>query len=169
MAKSNIKKNASGYGYNYTDLAEIHNYLEAQGITYYQYIDVLDGVDYIMTVPIINGEPQEPRRGCRVIEFNANMGNGKTNIFQMYGSAISYLRRYSLMMCLGLVSQDSDAEEFSRYAPKTISKASAGTLIDLVRSKGFDLRWLLDRCNVSRLGEITEEQYAEIVKEMETM
>lgn len=166
MAKTGIKKNAKGYGYNYTDLAEIHNYLEAQGITYYQYIDVLDGVDYIMTVPIINGEPQEPRRGCRVIEFSANMGNGKTNIFQMYGSAISYLRRYSLMMCLGLVSQDSDAEEFSRYAPKTISKVQAKSLLDLVKSKGMDEAWLFSRCGVSRLGEITEEQYAEIVQEM---
>lgn len=163
MAKSNIKKNAQGYGYNYTDLAEIHNYLEENGITYYQYIDVLDGVDYIMTVPIINGEPQEPRRGCRVIEFNANMGGGKQNIFQMYGSAISYLRRYSLMMCLGLASSDNDA---SCFTVQTISKVQAKSLLDLVKSKGLDEAWLFSKCGVSRLGEITEEQYAEIVQEM---
>ena len=56
MATSNIKKNASGYGYKYTDLAEIHNYLEANGMRYYQYIEPVDGVDYIMTVPIIDGK-----------------------------------------------------------------------------------------------------------------
>lgn len=163
MAKSNIKKNASGYGYNYTDLAEIHNYLEAQGITYYQYIDVLDGVDYIMTVPIINGEPQEPRKGCRVIEFNANMGGGKQNIFQMYGSALTYLRRYSLLMAFGLATTDDDA---SCFTVQTISKVQAKSLLDLVKSKGMDEAWLFSKCGVSRLGEITEEQYAEIVQEM---
>lgn len=166
MAKSNIKKNASGYGYNYTDLAEIHNYLEAQGITYYQYIDVLDGVDYIMTVPIINGEPQEPRKGCRVIEFNANMGGGKQNIFQMYGSALTYLRRYSLLMAFGLATTDDDA---SCFTVQTITEDQAKTLLDLVKSKGFNGKWLAEKYNVSRLSDITELQYAEVVKEMENL
>lgn len=169
MATSNIKKNAKGYGYNYTDLAEIHNYLEAQGITYYQYIDVLDGVDYIMTVPIINGEPQEPRKGCRVIEFNANMGGGKQNIFQMYGSALTYLRRYSLLMAFGLATTDDDAACFTTFTPKTINKAQAKSLLDLVKTKGMDEEWLFERCGVTRLGEITDVQYAEVVKEMETV
>ena len=28
MAETNLRKNKNGYGYKYTDLAEIHNYLE---------------------------------------------------------------------------------------------------------------------------------------------
>lgn len=166
MAKTGIKKNAQGYGYKYTDLAEIHNYLEAQGITYYQYIDVIDGVDYIMTVPIIDGVEQPPRRGCRVVEAKLS---GKTNPAQEQGSAVTYCRRYSLLMAMGLCTQDSDAEELTRYIPKTINKAQAKSLLDLVKSKGMDEAWLFDRCQVTRLGEITEEQYAEVVKEMETV
>lgn len=106
MAKSNLKKNAEGYGYNYTDLSEIHNYLEANNMSYYQYVEPVDGNDYIMTVPIIDGEEKAPRRGCRVI--NATL-SGKSNPAQENGSAITYARRYSLLMAFGLSTTDDDA------------------------------------------------------------
>lgn len=106
MAKTNLKKNAEGYGYNYTDLSEIHNYLEGIGATYYQYIEPIDGNDYIMTVPIIDGEEKPPRRGCRVI--NATL-SGKSNPAQENGSALTYARRYSLLMAFGLSTTDDDA------------------------------------------------------------
>ena len=60
---ANIKKNAQGYGYKYTDLAEINNALEAMGVSYYQFTETENGVDYIFTVPIIDGEERPPRRG----------------------------------------------------------------------------------------------------------
>lgn len=106
MASSNIKKNAQGYGYKYTDLAEIHNYLESQGITYYQYVEPQDGVDYIWTVPIINGEEQKPRRGCRIVEAKLS---GKENPVQAYGASLTYCRRYSLLLAMGLATTDDDA------------------------------------------------------------
>ena len=51
-----LAKKTQGYGYKYTELSEIHEWLESQGITYYQYIEPIDGSDYIYTVPIINRE-----------------------------------------------------------------------------------------------------------------
>ena len=106
MAKNNIKKNAAGYGYKYTDLAEIHNHLEENNMTYYQYIEPVDGVDYIWTVPIIDGKEQTPKRGCRIIEAKLS---GKDNPVQAYGASLTYCRRYSLLMAFGLATTDDDA------------------------------------------------------------
>ncbi len=38
--KTRITKNAQGYGYKYTDLAQIHEYLEENGMSYYQYVEI---------------------------------------------------------------------------------------------------------------------------------
>ena len=62
---STLYKNSQGYGYKYTDISEIHRWLEENGITYYQYIEPVDGNDYVFTVPIIDGKELAPRRGCR--------------------------------------------------------------------------------------------------------
>ena len=36
-----ITKNANGFGYKYTDISEIHNWLEENGITYRQEVEVM--------------------------------------------------------------------------------------------------------------------------------
>ena len=112
MAKTTISKNSQGYGYKYTDLAEIHKYLESNGLSYYQYIESLDGNDYIYTVPITaDGKELPARRGCRIV--NAIL-NGKSNPAQERGSAITYARRYSLLMAFGLATDDDDAQSLTR-------------------------------------------------------
>lgn len=170
MATTNIKKNASGYGYQYTDLAEIHNYLESQKMSYYQYTETVDGVDFIMTVPIINGEEKPARRGCRVAEAKLS---GKSNPAQEQGSAITYARRYSLLMAFGLATTDDDADCLTRNPEEiemqTISKVQAKTLVGIAKNKGLFDEWILNRCNVERLGEITNKQYAELMKELENL
>lgn len=107
MASTNIKKNSDGYGYKYTDLAEIHTYLETINARYYQYIERMDGDDYIYTVPIIDGEEKPARRGCRVVQATLS---GKSNPSQEQGSALTYARRYSLLMAFGLATTDDDAQ-----------------------------------------------------------
>lgn len=111
MAETNLQKNKDGYGYKYTDLAEVHEYLERNNMKYYQYIEIINGNDYIMTVPIIDGKPQEPRRGVRVV--NAVL-SGIKNPAQEQGSAITYARRYSLLMAFGLATEDNDAQALTR-------------------------------------------------------
>lgn len=170
MATTNIKKNASGYGYQYTDLAEIHNYLESQNMSYYQYTETVDGVDFIMTVPIIDGEEKPARRGCRVAEAKLS---GKSNPAQEQGSAITYARRYSLLMAFGLATTDDDAACLTRnpeeIEKQTISKVQAKTLVGVAKSKGFDDEWVLVRCGVERLGEVTNKKYAELMSELESL
>ena len=109
---ANISKNARGYGYKYTDLAEINNYLESIGYAYYQYIECIEGNDYIYTVPIKDGKELAPRRGCRIIKAVLT-GAGKDNPVQEYGSALTYARRYSLLMAFGLATTDDDGACFS--------------------------------------------------------
>lgn len=118
MAETNLQKNKDGYGYKYTDLAEVHEYLERNNMKYYQYIEIINGNDYIMTVPIIDGKAQEPRRGVRVV--NAVL-SGIKNPAQEQGSAITYARRYSLLMAFGLATEDNDAQALTRKNVKQVT------------------------------------------------
>lgn len=142
--ETTLNKNKEGYGYCYTDLAEIHRYLEANNMKYYQEIETQDGVDYIMTYRCIDGKWEEKaKRGCRVV--NAIL-SGKSNPAQEQGSALTYARRYSLLMAFGLATEDDDAESltianeptkedaqnyvltFGKYNGKKLSEASTSYL-----------------------------------------
>lgn len=106
----NLKKNAKGYGYNYTDLAEINRYLESVNCDYIQRIAVQDGNDYIETLRCIEGEwEKEWIRGSRVIQATLT---GKNNPAQEQGSGLTYARRYSLLMAFGLATTDDDGQIF---------------------------------------------------------
>lgn len=114
---STVSKNRQGYGYKYTDLSQINEFLDSIGYRYYQYIENIGDNDYIYTVPIrLNDDGSEtelsPRRGCRVIQATLS---GKSNPAQENGSAITYARRYSLLMAFGLATDDDDAESLSKY------------------------------------------------------
>lgn len=110
---TNVKKKSTAGGgkfsYKYTDLATIHEEMEAQGITYYQYTeyDEKAGADYIFTV-LKKGDDKEgkPLRGVKIIDGNTLAGG---NMAQQYGSALTYCRRYSLLMALGWATEDDDA------------------------------------------------------------
>ncbi len=115
-----LNKNKEGYGYCYTDLAEIHRYLEENNIWYYQYIDRIDNDDYIMTVKVIDGKELPALRGCRVV--NATL-SGKSNPAQEQGSALTYARRYSLLMAFGLATEDDDAESLTIEKEPTLEEA----------------------------------------------
>jgi len=119
MEKTTLTKNQTAkvqtktgkeYSYQYIDIAQIHEYLEANNMSYYQYIDRLDGDDYIMTVKIIDGKEQQPLRGSRVVDATL-MGNN--NPAQIQGSALTYARRYSLLMAFGLATEDDDAQSLT--------------------------------------------------------
>jgi len=108
---ANIKKNAQGYGYKYTDLAAINDYIESIGETYYQETETVADVDYIITVRLKDDTEVRRVRGCRVIQASLS---GKTNPAQEQGSGLTYARRYSLLMAYGLASEDDDGESLTR-------------------------------------------------------
>lgn len=151
MAKTNIKKNAKGYGYTYTDLAQIHNEMEEQGLTYYQYIDVVDGVDYIMTVIDDGNQKKAPRRGCRIPEAKLS---GKSNPAQEMGSAITYARRYSLLMALGWATTDDDAACMTVEQPQEHPDELTAQIATLASIKGKSIEEICKMGNVKSLNDM---------------
>lgn len=103
----NIYKNAKGYSYKFADLGEINDVikplLKKHGLGYIQPIDG----STIKTI-VFHVESGES------IESAADIPQGVQlkgmNDFQVLGSAITYLRRYSLSSMLGLITdEDADA------------------------------------------------------------
>lgn len=178
MAQTNLPKNKAGYGYRYTELSQINEYLESVGISYYQYINTEDGDDFIYTVPIINGEERTARRGCRVV--NAPL-SGKSNPAQEQGSAITYARRYSLLMAFGLATEDDDAESLTRPAQaETKVKMTAQKQTDeiitihdaeklrvLFANKGIVEEFVLKLYKLDQLEGIKKSVYTNMVKNID--
>lgn len=120
-----IKKNKNGYNYKYVDLAGIHAMLADAKISYWQDTVSENGKDYIFThiVDDESGEELRKGRGSEIVE--AQEINGKVNPPQAMGSSISYSRRYSLLLILGLATEDDDAESLTRHTAKPAAAAAA--------------------------------------------
>lgn len=124
MANTTLKKNKEGFGYRYTELAEINTYLADNDMKYYQEIETDQlGNDYILTYRYIDGKWEEkPIRGCKVVDATLQ---GIKNPAQEQGSAITYARRYSLLMAFGLATEDDDAQALSRPKGNTQTKTAS--------------------------------------------
>lgn len=171
MAETNLKKNKEGYGYKYTDLSAIHEYLEKNNCRYYQYIERIDTDDYIYTVPIINDIAQEPRRGCRVVQASLS---GKSNPAQEQGSALTYARRYSLLMAFGLATEDDDGESLTRKkkdkVTDLITDTEAKSIYSLMTRKGLNVvEQLQNNYGIDNTSKLTKEQYFSILKVVQAM
>ena len=142
--KTKVTKNQTAsvgkYSYQYVDIAQIHEYLEANNMSYYQYIDRIDGDDYIMTVKIINGEEKPALRGARVVDATLI---GVNNPAQQQGSALTYARRYSLLMAFGLATEDDDAQSLSEKKEPTQQEADSYKLT-FGKFKGKTLKEVLE-------------------------
>lgn len=119
--KSTIAKKTEGYGYKYTELADINKYCEDNGITYYQEVETseINQEDYIITY-IIQNDKTTKHRGCKIV--NAVL-QGIKNPVQEYGSSLTYCRRYSLLMALGLATEDDDGASLTQTKEATQDEA----------------------------------------------
>jgi len=148
-------KKGGSYAYKYTELADINQYIETIGETYYQFIERIDNDDYIMTVRQKGGNETKPIRGCRIVQ--ANLEN-YSNPAQEQGSALTYARRYSLLMAYGLATEDDDAQSLSKSKVEnkietkeeaekytlTFGKHKGKTLGEVIVSDPSYIDWLLD-------------------------
>lgn len=155
-----VKTRSGGeYSYKYVDIAQIHEYLDANGVSYYQYIDRVDGDDYIMTVKIIDGKEQTPLRGARVVDATLF---GTDNPAQKQGSALTYARRYSLLMAFGLATEDDDAQSLS--VEKEDKKASPKQVEILKKYyTGENLDKLLEANNIDAIENISMTKASELI------
>lgn len=157
----NVQKNkaadAGKYTYQYADIAQIHKYLGEKGWDYYQYIDRLEGDDYVMTVRIIDGEEKPPLRGARVVDATLV---GVDNTAQEQGAALTYARRYSLLMAFGLATEDNDAQGFSR--PKGEGKKATEKQIAYIM-KLYTMDELKDQGVDEDMSNLTAEKASELI------
>lgn len=148
--KSTIAKKSEGYGYKYTELADINKYCEDNDIRYYQEVETSDinQKDYIITYLSYNNEPYERHRGCQIVEAKLS---GINNPVQAYGSSLTYCRRYSLLMALGLATEDDDGASLNEMTKEdaenfviSFGKFKGKKLLDLIKEKNPYVEWLLN-------------------------
>lgn len=154
--KSTIAKKTEGYGYKYTELADINKYCETNGIEYWQEVETCEtnGKDYIVTyiwdTHIENCDVQK-RRGCQIVEA---VLQGIKNPVQEYGSSLTYCRRYSLLMALGLATEDDDAASLTVKKEATkedaekwsfnFGKYKGKTMNEVIQEDTNYMKWYLD-------------------------
>lgn len=123
VKKNQTAKVGEKYSYKYVDIAQIHDFLESIKAKYIQKIQRIDNDDYIMTKRCFNGEWEEEwLQGCKVVDATLY---GVDNPAQQQGSALTYARRYSLLMAFGLATEDDDAQSLSvpKSEPNTLDQA----------------------------------------------
>jgi len=162
--ETTVTKNKQGYGYKYTDLAQIHEYLETNGMKYYQFIKRIETEDYVFTKRYIDGKwEDEPIQGCRVV--NAVL-SGKSNPAQEQGSALTYARRYSLLMAFGLATEDDDAESLTRKTIDAKYEIALRNIISKNEIPNEKVILILNKYGYSRLNEIELGNYKKICDEL---
>lgn len=158
--KTTLYKNSKGYGYKYTDIAAIHEWLEENKITYMQKVERIDGDDYIFTKICIDGEWQDEWiQGCRVVQATLQ---GIKNPAQEQGSALTYARRYSLLMAFGLATTDDDGAALTQTEEK-LKLRLVSDLTRLIDETNTDRIRLYTYYKVTDTSEMTIEQLEEAI------
>ena len=178
--KTTVSKNKTAavgkYSYKYTDLAQIHEEMERQGLRYFQHIETDNGVDYMVTTLMTaEGEVIRQCRGCRVVDANGQ------NPTQEHGKAITYARRYSLLMALGWATDDDDAAGNIRTRPerktqntapkcprnaefsKMINDAQRTEVEEALDDMKLTASALHSRYGVDAVADLTEAQYKDFI------
>lgn len=121
VVKNQTAKVGDKYSYKYVDIAQIHDYLESINARYIQQIQRIENDDYVMTKRCFDNKwENEWLQGCKVVDATLI---GVKNPAQEQGSALTYARRYSLLMAFGLATEDDDAQSLSQA--KEISQEDA--------------------------------------------
>ena len=168
--KSTIAKKAKGYGYKYTELADINKYCEENNIRYYQEVETneINHKDYIITY-LVKDDETEKHRGCQIVEATLQ---GIKNPVQEYGSSLTYCRRYSLLMALGLATEDDDGASLTQKGNNEEKNSNRILLINRINELELELdiphEKTLEVCKVDSMNEMTDSQLQQCVNSMES-
>lgn len=148
MEKKVIKNNSKGYGYNYASLADIVN----QGYDLPKMkTGTEDGREYVYYK-----DGEEWIRGAEVV-----VPEGKMNKAQLYGSALTYARRYTTLMALQLASDDDvTVENLNPNGTKKMSKPTSKADLCIAIEKLYteaEVVKLLNYYKKTSLSELDEE------------
>jgi len=131
MGKTTIKKSATvniktksgaSYSYKFITLAQIHDWLDDNGLSYEATIKRVDDREYMFITKIDkDGNKSEPMQGSRIPAFGSNNTTKLSELMQDYGSVLSMARRYSLMMVYGLAAADDGDDAHAPSAKDTVN------------------------------------------------
>lgn len=154
-------KSGKEYSYKYVDIAQIHDYLEQNGMKYIQKIERIDGDDYIMTKRFIEEKWEEEwLQGSKVVDATLF---GTDNPAQKQGSALTYARRYSLLMAFGLATEDDDAVSLSK--PSNEENKATPKQIDMLEGYCTDeeLEAVYKKYNIESLEDLSMEIASKLI------
>lgn len=156
-------KNGGSYSYQYIDIAQIHEYLESINAKYIQQIRRICDDDYIMTKRCFDNEwEDEWLQGCRVVQATLV---GNSNPAQEQGSAITYARRYSLLMAFGLATEDDDANLLNKTKEET--KATEKQIAVLQNAFNEEqIKQMLEKNGISSIEELSSRKASEYIKKI---
>ena len=128
-ATVNVKtKSGATYSYKFITLAQIHDWLDDNGLSYEATINRVDGREYMFITKIDkDGNKGEPMQGSRIPAFEVKDVKSVSEIMQDYGSVLAMARRYSLMMVYGLAPADDDDPPKPEYNKPTTPASSSDT------------------------------------------
>lgn len=149
LVKSASRGGGGKYSYSYSSLADIVK----QGFKIPQMrIKSADGLQFVEW----KDEAGEWQQGAQIVPLDS----GSMNSVQKYGASMTYARRYTTMLALGLVSDDDDkieAEENRGHSNRPASEKQINYLNSLYR----DNPQALEAINSGRL---TAEQASELIE-----
>lgn len=156
-------KNGGSYSYQYIDIAQIHEYLESINAKYIQQIRRICDDDYIMTKRCFDNEwEDEWLQGCRVVQATLV---GNSNPAQEQGSAITYARRYSLLMAFGLATEDDDANLLNKTKEET--KATEKQIAVLQNAFNEEqIKQMLEKNGINSIEELSSRKASEYIKKI---
>ena len=111
-----VKNNSQGYGYKYSNLADLHRAginipkMRVKPTEYGDYIEYLD-------------DKGEWQTGAKVVPFEAKGMNAS----QIYGAALTYARRYTVQMAEAVACDDDDEVERAKPVKSFEQKSEAFT------------------------------------------
>jgi hypothetical protein len=146
FAKAQLKylplyKDTKGYGYNYANLTQVIDTTKEALISNDVYFQQTVENNLLKTylLDLITGEKQ---LACEFEIVSASVKGA--NELQQMGAGISYLRRYSLMLALGLATEDDDASNVKIPIVKKATTIDTNTHNEIVKLKAQIHNILLD-------------------------
>lgn len=149
-----VKNNSEGYGYNFASLSDIAK--QGYEIPKMKVVNT-DNTDYVY---YFDKELNEWQQGARIV-VPANKG---MNEAQLYGSALTYARRYTVQLALGLACDDNkEIENIGKQEEKATTKQ-----IEMLKKyyQGEQLNKLLAFNKLENIEEISKSKASELISKI---